>query len=292
MTSPRQHARKAPPSRIAVPAPPLSPRPLHVMAAAAEGNDSALTSWLDAGGRVDASGDGGETVLMGAAASGNLKLVELLLERGANVNQQEERTGRTALMAACAAPCPHVARVLLDAGAKYQLKNSDGLTVLQELSRATRSRVLGPVEFIRTIECTRAITDHVEEMEARLRRVPEPENTVSEADDAGIIQWMRRIKEERGVLSKLVDENKRRGMDLEDRLEAIVSEASGRNLLDRTKDAAQGFRNLQRSAHERDEWAALIAQKEAAAEHHDVEEAPPGDGGETSAEPPEAEAER
>ena len=64
-------------------------------------NDLALSAWLEGGGSLEAASDGGATVLMGAAASGNLKLVKELLAKGCAVNQQDPTTKRTALMAAC-----------------------------------------------------------------------------------------------------------------------------------------------------------------------------------------------
>ena len=58
---------------------------------------ASVRSWLDGGGHVDNTGEwqldndtyvGGVTMLMSACADGNVPLVDLLLEHGANVNRQ------------------------------------------------------------------------------------------------------------------------------------------------------------------------------------------------------------
>ena len=65
---------------------------LAVWEAAARGDEAALLAWLDSGGRVNATcgaGDvGGSTALMLAAHNGQERVVELLLQHGAEVNLQ------------------------------------------------------------------------------------------------------------------------------------------------------------------------------------------------------------
>ena len=81
----------------------LGSLPAKAAKAAVEGDEGALLSWLDSGGRVNATGGAGNlsgtTTLMLAASNGHERVVELLLQRGAEVNQQNS-DGGTALMIA------------------------------------------------------------------------------------------------------------------------------------------------------------------------------------------------
>lgn len=230
-------------------------------------NDLALAAWLEGGGDVGASSDAGFTVLMGAAASGNVKLVRELLSRGCAVNQQDPITRRTALMAACsggagdgssdgvvgaATPQPQVARLLLEHGAKVDLRSAAGKTALDELAEATRSRVLGPLEFTRMIECTKVVAGHLQAQEEATRQAPKLVGNLTHADELAFEAWVKRVEHEQVALLKLCEENRRRGMDHEGRLTTLVSEASGRHLLDRTKDAAMALKRGRTRAIDRD----------------------------------------
>jgi hypothetical protein len=297
--------RGRPPSR-AVHSVLTSPRPSHVMDVA---NDLALSAWIEGGGSLEAASDGGATVLMGAAASGNLKLVKELLAKGCAVNQQDPTTKRTALMAACSGngggtgggigssgagstsgvgsssgvggggvggggvgggggggggggigdgaslgpggPQPQVARLLLEHGAKSELRSAEGRTALDELADATRSRVLGPLEFIRVIECTKVVAGHQQALEEAGRLPPKLEGQLTRADELAFDAWVRRVDHEQVALLKLCEENRRRGLDHEGKLTGLVSEASGRNLIDRTKDAAAALKRGRTRALER-----------------------------------------
>ncbi|HYZ84792.1 MAG TPA: ankyrin repeat domain-containing protein, partial [Bryobacteraceae bacterium] len=68
------------------------------------------------GADANATMNGGESVLMLAARSGNVEAVKVLLARGANLNSRE-RLGQTALMWAAAEGHTAVVRALIDAGA-------------------------------------------------------------------------------------------------------------------------------------------------------------------------------
>ena len=66
--------------------------------AASRGDEVALRAWLESGGQVNATcvvGDmnGGGTALMIAARYGHERVVELLLQRGADANLQESNGG-------------------------------------------------------------------------------------------------------------------------------------------------------------------------------------------------------
>ena len=72
-----------------------------VVAAAGRGDETVVLAWLDGGGRANATYERGEasglTLLMGAAAHGHERVVELLIRRGAEINLQSSN-GNTALM--------------------------------------------------------------------------------------------------------------------------------------------------------------------------------------------------
>ena len=55
----------------------------------------------------------GETPLHAAIFSGNLKVVQLLVERGADVNAADARMGQTPLMRAAASGKKEITRLLL-----------------------------------------------------------------------------------------------------------------------------------------------------------------------------------
>lgn len=71
--------------------------------------------------------DHGQTPLMRAAQNGHIRVMEVLLEHGADVNAQDD-DGRTALMIAAGASDPVMVRLLLDRGAKLDIKDHDGFT--------------------------------------------------------------------------------------------------------------------------------------------------------------------
>lgn len=82
--------------------------------AAAQARDMmALNAFLDAGMNPDAQNDDGRTVLISAAARGDLEMVNLLLARGADPNVNDKR-GYTALSHAVEAMYEDVADVLLN----------------------------------------------------------------------------------------------------------------------------------------------------------------------------------
>lgn len=71
--------------------------------------------------------DHGQTPLMRAAQNGHIRVMEVLLEHGADVNAQDD-DGRTALMMAAGASDPGMVRLLLDRGARIDIKDHDGFT--------------------------------------------------------------------------------------------------------------------------------------------------------------------
>ena len=82
--------------------------------AAAQARDAlAINAFLDAGINPNAQNSEGRTVLISAAARGELDVVNLLLSRGANVNIKDNR-GYTALAHALEARYPEVEEALLN----------------------------------------------------------------------------------------------------------------------------------------------------------------------------------
>lgn len=69
------------------------------------------------------------TVLMSASAWGNAKMVELLLERGVDVNA-EDKLGNTALIWATIAEKEDIVPILVKHGAKVNHKNHNGRNAL------------------------------------------------------------------------------------------------------------------------------------------------------------------
>lgn len=84
----------------------------------------------------------GSTPLSDAAFRGNLEIVKLLLDRGANVNATN-RDGNTALISAAFMCRTEVVRLLLDKGASTSHKNSRGETVIEILSRPWNEELAG-----------------------------------------------------------------------------------------------------------------------------------------------------
>ena len=104
-----------------------------VVAAVEQGEEEAVLAWIESGGRVDTTyergGVSGLTLLMGAAIGGHERLVELLLQHGAEINRQDS-DGITALMHAASRGQERVVELLIRRGAEVNLQSSDGFTVL------------------------------------------------------------------------------------------------------------------------------------------------------------------
>jgi len=86
---------------------------------------------LDKGAEVDAVSEHGATPLIGAAVSGNVDMVSLLLDRGANVNANGGYDGTTALHQAAARDDLAVAELLIERGADVNAPNARGETPLR-----------------------------------------------------------------------------------------------------------------------------------------------------------------
>jgi ankyrin repeat protein len=69
------------------------------------------------------------TVLMAAASKGNLEMVKLLIEKGADV-EDKDKDGATVLVHATLMGNPEIVRFLIDKGADVNAQTSQGLTAL------------------------------------------------------------------------------------------------------------------------------------------------------------------
>lgn len=106
-----------------------------IAVAAASGDEAAVGAWLDSGGQVDAlfENPGGGvplvSVLFLASVNGHLRIVDLVLKRGAGVDVPNS-AGGTALMWSAFHGKPAVVRRLLSAGASLDIIDSHGCTAL------------------------------------------------------------------------------------------------------------------------------------------------------------------
>jgi hypothetical protein len=130
-----------------------------IMKALAAGDSTTVVEWLSGGGSIDVldsevmkradDKDGnGNTALMLVAAMCHAQLVDVLLERKAQVNVQNS-CGHTALIAATDAGDATIVRRLLEARAEMDVRSSEGLTALDY---ATRQEHLA---------CVRAFREHL-----------------------------------------------------------------------------------------------------------------------------------
>ena len=111
-----------------------------------QSDETAVRSWLERGGRANTAREYGEvtgvTLLMDAAGQGQERVVELLLQRGADINTQSIN-GLTALMTASHYGHERVVDYLLQHGADANLQNSTGLTALMLAAKRGHERVVG-----------------------------------------------------------------------------------------------------------------------------------------------------
>ena len=111
------------------------PPPQKVVSGAEKGKMGAVLAWLDGGGWIDATHEGGDvggvTLLMLSANNGRERVVDLLLRYGAEVGLQDG-DGWTALDYAALNGRPIVVRRLLRAGADTALCAANALQIAEE----------------------------------------------------------------------------------------------------------------------------------------------------------------
>ena len=116
-----------------------------VVAAAERGEEEAVLAYLEGGGRADATyergGVSGLTLLMRAAQEGHERVVELLLQHGAEINLHSSN-GLTALMTAANQGDERLVELLIRRGAEINPQNNKGGTALMAAARNGHERVV------------------------------------------------------------------------------------------------------------------------------------------------------
>ena len=115
-----------------------------LMRASAEGHTEIVKVLLERGAQVDLQNNVGLTALMMASDSGCTEIVKVLLERGAQVDLPDN-VGWTALMMASDSGCTDIVKLLLERGAQVDLQNNDGRTALMWAS------VRGPMDIAKLL---------------------------------------------------------------------------------------------------------------------------------------------
>ena len=110
--------------------------------AAGNGETNAVQTLLNKGADVNAQDEFGLTVLMFAAKSGNTTIVKLLLAKGASVNTKSKLLGYTALMNAAGFGNVEMVQALLDKGAEVNMRNNDGTTALTFANESKKSEIV------------------------------------------------------------------------------------------------------------------------------------------------------
>jgi len=90
---------------------------MQIYEAARDNRIGYLADMLRAGGNPDSRSSIGRTALMEAARRGHVGIIRVLLQAGAKVNIREPYNNRTALMFATSSGHPNAARALIYAGA-------------------------------------------------------------------------------------------------------------------------------------------------------------------------------
>jgi ankyrin repeat protein len=104
-------------------------------------NKERVEKLLAHGADVTVQDNDGDTVLHGAAQTGNVDILRLLLDKGANPNVAN-KVGGTPLMWAAVYGNEAAARVLLSRGADASAKDVDGVTAAEWAARNKRDKVV------------------------------------------------------------------------------------------------------------------------------------------------------
>jgi serine/threonine-protein phosphatase 6 regulatory ankyrin repeat subunit B len=113
-----------------------------LIAAGLTGQISIVEELLDKGVDVNAENDDGVTALMAASLNGHEEIVNKLLNRGANIHLQD-RNGWTSLMYAAYTGYDKIIARLLSKGANINLQDHNGLTALMIAVNPPQNKIIG-----------------------------------------------------------------------------------------------------------------------------------------------------
>ena len=115
------------------------------------GDKKAVERLLEAGAKINAQNQDGETALLVAARRGRKELVEFLIKWGADVNIKD-REGETALMLATKCRNKELVAVLVGGGADINLKDKYGNTALMKAAWVEHTEI---IDFLKAYSTTK-----------------------------------------------------------------------------------------------------------------------------------------
>ena len=250
--------------------------PKAIAKAAMNGDAATVTEWLDSVPQemvnttarvelLDAQGWAvlDQTMLMLASGAhgkcpGQDEVVEVLLNRGANRNLQDQ-AGTTALMYAASRDNAVVTRLLLLAGAQTSLRDAHGVTAFQLASEECGSIILAHKQTVRAAEMDR-------------RRELSREQRLREATEATAAETVAREQQQQRAQKQAAEAARRATVaaKLETCRQAIVAESAAKLAAERAKAEAEWAAQRERAEEAEavtraEQKAALLARKAAKA---------------------------
>jgi ankyrin repeat protein len=105
-------------------------------------DEELLMLLIESGADIFDIDDEGVSVFDIAITYDNVMMVEYLLKKGVDVNQTARKSNFTALMAAACYGRVSIAKILLDAGASLELKDSKGFTAIDFARKMNKKSIL------------------------------------------------------------------------------------------------------------------------------------------------------
>jgi len=117
---------------------------------------------LERGGNIEERNATGHTPLIRAMLFKRLDIMQLLIEKKANLNAKAEGTGKTALMlAAICRDSAGMVRLLIESGADIDAKDTKELTALDHAKKYDRQDLVEVLEGVIEARATAAVTAEV-----------------------------------------------------------------------------------------------------------------------------------